>query len=168
MNRTEKEQLVVDIRDTLQQASVVIVTQQTGLTVAQATLLRRQMRDAGAEFKVLKNTLARIAVKDTALEGLTPMLVGPTALAYSTDPVAAAKVVAKFANTNDMLKIVGGILNGQVLTDAGVKSLATLPSLDELRSKIIAVISTPATRLAVLAKEPAARVARVLAAKGRE
>ena len=126
------------------------------------------MRDAGAEFKVLKNTLARIAVKDTALEGLTPMLVGPTALAYSTDPVAAAKVVAKFANTNDMLKIVGGILNGQVLTDAGVKSLATLPSLDELRSKIIAVISTPATRLAVLAKEPAARVARVLAAKGRE
>jgi len=168
MNRTEKEQLVVDIRDTLQQASVVIVTQQTGLTVAQATLLRRQMRDAGAEFKVLKNTLARIAVKDTALEGLTPMLVGPTALAYSTDPVAAAKVVAKFANSNDMLKIVGGYLNGQMLTEAGVKSLATLPSLDELRSKIIAVISTPATRLAILSKEPAARVARVLAAKGRE
>lgn len=168
MNRTEKEQLVTDIRDTLQQASVVIVTQQTGLTVAQATLLRRQMRDAGAEFKVLKNTLARIAVQDTALEGLTPMLVGPTALAYSTDPVAAAKVVAKFANTNDMLKIVGGYLNGQMLNEAGVKSLATLPSLDELRSRLIAVISTPATRLAILAKEPAARVARVLAAKGRE
>jgi len=168
MNRTEKEQLVVDIRDTLQQASVVIVTQQTGLTVAQATLLRRQMRDAGAEYKVLKNTLARIAVKDTGLEGLTPMLVGPTALAYSADPVAAAKVVAKFANSNDKLKIVGGYLNGQMLTEAGVKSLATLPSLDELRSRIIAVISTPATRLAILSREPAARVARVLAAKGRE
>lgn len=167
MNRTEKEQLVVDIRDTLQHASVVIVTQQTGLTVAQATLLRRQMRDAGAEFKVLKNTLARIAVKDTTLEGLTPMLVGPTALAYSSDPVAAAKVVAKFANTNDMLKIVGGSLNGQVLNAAAVKSLATLPSLDELRSKLIGVLLAPATRLAVLSKEPAARVARVLAAKGR-
>jgi large subunit ribosomal protein L10 len=167
MNRTEKEQLVVDIRDTLQQASVVIVTQQTGLTVAQATLLRRQMRDAGAEFKVLKNTLARIAVKDTVLEGLTPMLIGPTALAYSTDPVAAAKVVAKFANTNDMLKIVGGCLNGQVLNVAGVKSLATLPSLDELRSKLIGVLLAPATKLAILSKEPAARVARVLAAKGR-
>jgi len=167
MNRTEKEQLVVDIRDTLQHASVVIVTQQTGLTVAQATLLRRQMRDAGAEFKVLKNTLARIAVKDTALEGLTPMLVGPTALAYSSDPVAAAKVVAKFANTNEMLKIVGGCLNGQVLNAAGVKSLATLPSLDELRSKLIGVLLAPATKLAVLSKEPAARVARVLAAKGR-
>lgn len=167
MNRTEKEQLVVDIRDTLQHASVVIVTQQTGLTVAQATLLRRQMRDAGAEFKVLKNTLARIAVKDTVLEGLTPMLVGPTALAYSSDPVAAAKVVAKFANTNDMLKIVGGSLNGQVLNAAAVKSLATLPSLDELRSKLIGVLLAPATKLAVLSKEPAARVARVLAAKGR-
>jgi large subunit ribosomal protein L10 len=165
VNRTEKEQLVIDIRDTLQQASVVIVTQQTGLTVADATLLRSQMRNAGAEFKVLKNTLARIAVKDTALEGLTPLLVGPTALAYSSDPVAAAKVVAKFANSNDVLKIVGGCLNGQVLTEAGVKSLATLPSLDELRSKLIGVLLAPATKLAVLSKEPAARVARVLAAR---
>ena len=168
MDRTQKEQLVSDMRDSLQQASVVIVTQQTGLTVAQATTLRREMREAGAEFKVLKNTLARIAVKDTALEGITSMLVGPTALAYSADPIAAAKVVAKFANSNDKLKIVGGFLNGQTLSEAGVKSLATLPSLDELRSKIIAVISTPATRLAIVSKEPAARVARVLAAKGGE
>ncbi len=168
MDRTQKEQLVGDMRDSLQQASVVIVTHQTGLTVAQATMLRREMREAGAEFKVLKNTLARIAVKDTALEGITSMLVGPTALAYSTDPIAAAKVVAKFANSNDKLKIVGGFLNGQTLTEAGVKSLATLPSLDELRSKIIAVINTPATRLAILSKEPAARIARVLAAKGGE
>lgn len=168
MNRTEKEQLVVDVRDMLQTASVVVVTQQNGLTVAQATSLRRQMREAGAEFKVLKNTLARIAIKDTALEGLSPMLVGPTALAYSSDPVAAAKVVAKFANSNDKLKIVGGYLNGQTLNEAAVKALATLPSLDELRSKLIAVISTPATRLAILSQEPAARIARVLGAKGSE
>ncbi len=168
MNRTEKEQLVVDVRETLQSASVVIVTQQVGLTVAGATLLRRQMREAGAEFKVLKNTLARLVVKGTALEGLTPMLVGPTALAYSSDPVAAAKVVAKFANSNDSLKVVGGCLNGQVLTDVGVKSLATLPSLDELRAKLVGVLVAPATKLAVLSKEPAARIARVLAARGAE
>lgn len=165
MDRIQKEQLVAQVRDSLDSASVVIVTQQSGMTVSQATALRREMRHAGADFKVLKNTLARIAVKGTRIDGITSMLSGPTALAYSADPIAAAKVVAKFASGNDRLKIVGGFLNGQILNEAGVKALATLPSLDELRAKIIGVISAPATKLAVLSKEPAARIARVLAAK---
>jgi len=168
MDRSQKEQLVSEVRDTLQAASVVIVTQQTGLTVDQVTQLRRQMREAGAEFKVLKNTLARIAISGTSLDGMTSMLVGPTALAYSSDPVAAAKVVAKFANSNDKLKIIGGFMDGKVLSDANVKALATLPSMDELRSMLIGVISAPAQKLAILSQEPASRMARVLAAKGRE
>ena len=165
MNRTEKEELVSFMRTSLSSATTIVVAQQTGITVSQATALRREMKEAGAEFKVLKNTLARIAVKDTPMEGIADMLVGPTVLAFSSDPVAAAKVTAKFAATNEHLKIVGGFLNGQILSVEGVKALATLPSLDELRSKLIAVISAPATKLAVLLKEPASRVARVLSAK---
>lgn len=167
MDRSQKEELVSEMRQKLQAATSVIVTQQVGLTVAEVSELRREMRGASAEFKVLKNTLALLAVKGTELEGITDMLQGPTALAYSSDPVSAAKVVSKFANSNEKLTIVGGYLAGQILNESGVKALATLPSLDELRSKIIAVISAPATRLAVLAKEPAAQLARVIAARGR-
>lgn len=165
MDRSQKEELVTQMRDTLQQAVSVIVAHQTGLTVAEVTQLRRDMRGAGAEFKVLKNTLAQIAVKGTALEGINSYLKGPTTLGYSQDPVAAAKVLSKFAEKNDKLQIVAGYLEGQVLDAVAVKALANLPSLDELRSKIIAVISAPATKLAILSKEPATRVARVLAAR---
>lgn len=165
MDRSQKEELVSQMRDTLQKANSVIVAHQTGLTVAEATRLRRDMRGAGAEFKVLKNTLAQIAVKGTKLEGMSDYLQGPTALGYSQDPVAAAKVLSKFADSNDKLSIVGGFLDGQVLDATAVKALANLPSLNELRSKIIAVISAPATKLAILAKEPARRVAYVIAAR---
>lgn len=165
MDRSQKEELVSTVRDTLQKSVSVIVARQTGITVAEATQLRRDMRGAGAEFKVLKNTLAQIAVQGTPLEGIRPYLQGPTALGYSQDPVAAAKVLSKFAEKNNKLSIVCGFLDGQVLDPAGVKALANLPSLDELRSKLIAVISAPATKLAILAKEPATRVARVLGAR---
>ncbi len=165
MNRTEKHDVVSQMRDVLQNASLVLVTQQSGLTVDEVTGLRRSMRENQAEFKVLKNTLAQIAVKDTKLDGLTPMLKGPTALAYSADPIAAAKVVVKFANTNDKLKVIGGFLDGQILSEASVKALATLPSLDELRAKLVGLLQAPATKIARLAKEPGASVARVIAAK---
>jgi large subunit ribosomal protein L10 len=165
MDRSQKEELVSQMRDTLQQAASVIVARQTGLTVAEATQLRRDMRGAGAEFKVLKNTLAQIAVKGTSLEGINPYLEGPTAIGYSQDPVAAARVLSKFAEKNDRLSIVGGFLDGQVLDAQAVKDLANLPSLNELRSKIIGVISAPATKLAVLSKEPARRVAYLLATR---
>lgn len=165
MDRSQKEELVTHMRDTLQQATSVIVARQAGLTVAEVTQLRRDMRGAGAEFKVLKNTLAQIAVKGTNLEGMNAYFQGPTTLGYSQDPVAAARVLSKFAEKNDKLSIVAGYLDGQVLDATAVKALANLPSLNELRSKIIAVISAPATKLAVLAKEPARRVACVLAAR---
>ena len=165
MDRSQKEGLVVEMREKLCQASLVVVAQQTGLTVAEATNLRRQVKAASAEFKVLKNTLAQIAVKDTALAPLTSFLKGPTTLAYSKDPVAAAKVIVTFANKNDKLKVVGGILDGQVLNAAAVKALAELPSLDELRAKILAVINAPATKLALTIKEPGAQLVRVISAK---
>eukprot|EP01099_Mayorella_cantabrigiensis_P008419 TRINITY_DN7921_c0_g1_i1.p1 TRINITY_DN7921_c0_g1~~TRINITY_DN7921_c0_g1_i1.p1 ORF type:complete len:167 (+),score=19.29 TRINITY_DN7921_c0_g1_i1:202-702(+) len=166
MDRSQKEELVSHMRDTLQQATSIVVARQTGLTVAEATQLRRNMREAGAEFKVLKNSLAQIAVKGTNLEGISPYFQGPAALGYSQDPVAAARVLSKFADKNDKLLIVGGYLDGQVLDAKAVKALASLPSLNELRSNIIAVISAPATQLAILAKEPARRVAYLLAARG--
>jgi large subunit ribosomal protein L10 len=168
MNRSEKEQLVAQMREKLMNAKCVVVAHQTGLTVAEVSSLRRDMRGAAAEFKVLKNTLAKIAVQGTPLEGLSTILEGPTALAFSSqDPVAPAKVAAKFANKHDRLTLIGGYLDGQILDARGVDVLAKLPSLDELRSKILAVINTPATRIALLAKEPATRVARVLHAHSR-
>ena len=165
MDRSQKEELVSQMRTTLQEAASIIVAQQVGLTVAEVTQLRRDMRGAGAEFKVLKNTLAQIAVKGTNLEGLNPYLQGPTALGYSQDPIAAARVLSKYADKNDKLSIVGGFLDGQVLDKHAVKALANLPSLNELRSKIAGVILAPATKLAVLAKEPARRITCVVAAR---
>lgn len=168
MDRSQKKELVSSMREALQKAKLVVVTQQHGLTVEQATDLRRRMRDSQAQFKVLKNTLAQIAVKDTALEEMSGLFKGPTALAFSQDPIGAAKAAVKFAETNAKLVIIGGYMDGQILSPASVKALATLPSLDELRSKLIAVISAPATKVAVLLKEPASRVARVIAAKSAE
>ncbi len=165
MDRSQKKELVSSMREALQEAKLVVVTQQHGLTVEQATDLRRRMRDSQAQFKVLKNTLAQIAVKETPLEGISHLFKGPTALAFSQDPIGAAKAAVKFAEANEKLIVLGGYMDGQVLSPSSIKALATLPSLDELRSKLVAVISAPATKVAVLLKEPAAKVARVLAAK---
>ena len=166
MDRSQKTELVSSMREALKKAKVVVVTQQLGLSVAEATALRRQMRDSQAHFKVLKNTLAQLVVKDTPLEGISSLFKGPTAIAFSQDPIGAAKAAAKFAEKNDKLVIIGGYMDGQILSPAAVKALATLPSLDELRSMLIALVSAPATKLAILTKEPAARLARVLSAKG--
>lgn len=167
MDRSQKEGLVSEIKAKLTDCSLVVVTHQSGLSVGEVTTLRREVRAASAEFKVLKNTLAHIAVQDTALQPLQQFLKGPTALAYSKDPVAAAKAIVKFANKNDKLKIVGGYLDGQVLNQSGVKALAELPSLDELRAKLLAVILAPASQLVRTINEPGAQVARVIAAKAR-
>jgi large subunit ribosomal protein L10 len=161
----QKEALVADMRQRLESSTLVVVARQSGLTVDEVTKLRRDMRAVNAEFKVLKNTLAQIAVKGTKLDGLTDMLTGPTTLAYSVDPIAAAKALVTFANKNDKIKVVGACLDGKILNEAEVKALATLPSLNELRGMLVAVISAPATKLAILLKEPAARIARVLTAK---
>jgi large subunit ribosomal protein L10 len=165
MDRAQKEQLVSEMRTRLQEAGLVVVTRQVGLTVDEVSDLRGKVREAQAEYKVMKNTLAQIAVKDTSLEGVSSMFNGPTAVAFSKDPIAAAKAVVQFASKNEKLTIVGGYMDGQVLSAANVKTLASLPSLDELRAKLIGVLVAPATKIATILQEPASRVARVIAAK---
>jgi large subunit ribosomal protein L10 len=164
VDRSEKEKLVTSLHETLKKAELVVITQQSGLTVAEVTNLRRQMRQAGAGFKVTKNRLARLALEGTKFEGLKEMFTGPTAIAYSADPIAAAKVAVTYANSNEKLKIVGGAMGGQVLDPSGIKALATLPSLDQLRAKIIGILVTPATRVASVLQAPAGQLARVLKA----
>lgn len=166
MDRSTKEELVAEMRERLSAASSVIIARQSGLTVAEVFELRRQMRAANVEFKVIKNTLAKITVKGTPLEGIEKFFCGPTAVAFSKDPVAPAKIIDSFANKNEKITIIGGYLNGKVLEEKDAKALAKLPSLGELRAKLIALISSPATKIAVLMKEPAIRIARVLVARG--
>lgn len=165
MDRTQKKEWVGSLHGTLESAGLVVVTHYSGLTVAEVTDLRSKMRAAGASFKVTKNRLTKLALEGTAYENIGDLFTGPTAIAYSADPVAAAKVTADFAKTNDKLKILGGSLGGQRLDVAGVQALATLPSLDELRAKLLGMISTPATRIAGVLQAPAGQLARVLKAK---
>ncbi len=164
MDRTEKAETVEQLRAALSGAGTVVVTRNLGMTVAQSTALRNKMREAGATFKVTKNRLAKIALEGTPYAGISDMLTGPTALASSTDPVAAAKVVVDFAKTNDKLEIVGGSMGETVLDVAGVNALAALPSLDALRSKILGLVVAPATKLAQIAAAPAGQLARVFGA----
>lgn len=164
MDRAGKEKLIASLNKTLKDASLVVVTQQAGLTVSEITDLRRQMRAAGAGFKVSKNRLTRRALDGTPFQQLSPMFKGPTAIAYSRDPVAAAKVAVEFANKNEKLTIVGGSLGERMLDLAGVKALATLPSLPEMRARLLGTIVAPATRLATVIRAPAGQLARVLSA----
>lgn len=164
MDRAQKEKLVAELHASLSDTACLVITHQSGLTVAEVTGLRRQMRDAGASFKVTKNRLARLALAGTAFERLAPRFTGPTAIAFSRDPVAAAKVAVEFANRNDKLSIVGGALGDHELDVEGVKALAAMPSLDELRGRLVGMLQTPATRLAVLLQTPGGQLARALAA----
>ncbi len=164
MDRDQKTAAVAELNRNFSEVGVVVVTRNLGLTVAQSTTLRNQMRDAGASYKVSKNKLAKIALDGTDYLSLSDMLTGPVGLATSVDPVAAAKVAVEFAKTNDKFEIVGGSMGATALDVEGVKALATLPSLDELRAKIVGLIVAPATKLATIAQAPAAQVARVLAA----
>ncbi len=161
MDRTQKSEVVTTLHASFAEIGVVVVTRNLGLTVAQSTDLRQKMRDAGASFKVTKNRLAKIAMKDTDYEPLSDLLTGPCALATSSDPVAAAKVAVDFAKTNDKLEIVGGAMGTTVLDAEGVKALASMPSLDELRAKLVGLIQAPATKLATVTQAPAAQLARV-------
>jgi large subunit ribosomal protein L10 len=164
VDRTQKQKLVDTLQQDLADTVCVVVTHQSGLSVAEVTQLRRQIRGAGASFRVTKNRLAKRALTGTPFEPLSPLFTGPTAIAFSRDPVAAAKIVVEYANRNDKLTIVGGGVAGQQLNAAGVRELASLPSLDELRGKLIGLLQAPATRLATVLQAPAGQVARVLAA----
>lgn len=168
MDRSEKEKLVASLHGILKDTSLVVVTQQVGLTVAEVSDLRRKMRAAGASFKVAKNRLTRRALEGTSFQQLGPLFKGPTAIAYSRDPVAAAKVAVEFANKNEKFKVIGGGLGEKLLDPNAVKALATLPSLPEIRAKLLGTIAAPATRLATVIRAPAAQLARVIDAKAKK
>ena len=161
MDRSQKTQAVAELNSTFNEVAVVVVTRNLGMTVKQSTDLRNKAREAGASYKVAKNRLAKIAIDGTDYAVLADLLTGPTALSYSTDPVAAAKVVTDFAKTNDKLEIVGGAMGSMLLDANGVKALASLPSLDELRGKIVGLLQAPAAKLASITQAPAAQLARV-------
>lgn len=164
VERQEKNTFVSALRSELEDAGIVIVTRQSGLTVSQSTALRSQMREVDATYKVAKNTLSRIAIKGLSCEIILDYLSGPTAISYAQDPVAAAKVISKFAKANDKLEIVGGSFGGKKLSAAEIVQLGQLPSMDELRGTLIGLIQAPATKLARLTLEPAAQLARLCSA----
>ena len=164
MDRAEKKEAVASLHSVFSKASVVVVAQYSGLTVAQMQRLRRQMKHAGARVQVAKNRLAQIALKGTDVAAIGPLLKGPTLIAYSSDPVAAAKAAVGFAKDHDKFVILGGAMAKMALDADGVKSLATLPSLDELRAKLIGLITAPATKIAQLTTAPASKLARVVSA----
>jgi large subunit ribosomal protein L10 len=164
MDRAQKQETVAALKRTFDETNVVVVTRNLGLSVAQSTELRNRMREAGARYKVTKNRLALIALEGTRYAPLSELLTGPTALATSSDPVAAAKAAVDFAKTHDRLEIVGGAMGETMLNADGIKALAALPSLDELRARIVGLIQAPATKIARTVSEPGAQLARVIGA----
>ena len=165
MDRSQKEAWIASLHETLNATAAVVVTHYSGLSVAELGGLRARMREAGAGLMVTKNRLARLALAGTPFEALDGLFRGPTAIAFSRDPVAPAKVATAFAKTNAKLIILGGALPSQVLDADGVRTLATLPSLDEVRGKLIGLLNAPATRLAQVLQAPAARMVGVLKAQ---
>ena len=164
MDRSQKAESVAFLSGVFNEAGAVVITRNLGMTVAQSTALRTKIREAGATYKVAKNSLAKLAANGTAYEGISDLFTGPTAIASSVDPVAAAKAVVDFAKTTDKIEIVGGSLGSVVLNADGIKALATMPSLDEMRAKLIGLIQAPATKIAQLSTAPAAKLARVFQA----
>src|ERR1700692_44638 len=164
VDRIEKREFVAELSTVFAETSMVVVTRNAGMTVADVTDLRRKMRAAGASFKVAKNRLALLALDGPRFDGLAPLLKGPTAISWSADPVAVAKAAVDFAKTNDKFVLVGGALGTQLLDVAGVKALAELPSLDSLRAKLLGLLNAPATKVAGVLQAPAGQLARVFAA----
>jgi large subunit ribosomal protein L10 len=166
MERAEKREVVTALHDVFANTGVVVVAHYAGLSVADMTKLRSDMRDAGGQVKVAKNKLVKLALDGTDAKGISDLMTGPTCLAYSDDPVAAPRVLVKFAKTKDKFVILGGTMGATVLDAKAVSSLAELPSLDELRGTLIGLILAPATKIARTVKEPAGQLARVFAAYG--
>lgn len=164
MNRNEKQQFVSELNSSLQSAGLVVVTRQSGMSVSDVNELRSKMRELGAEYRVVKNTLARIAFKGTPYESLADKLSGPTALAFSEDAIAAAKAAVNYANDSSKFEVICGGLGDKELALEDVKALASLPSLDELRGKLVGVITAPAAKVARVVQAPASQLARVFAA----
>lgn len=164
VDRAEKSQLVETLSSVFKDTGVIVVAHYAGLSVAQMTALRAKMREAGAGVKVAKNRLVKLALKGTDAEPISDLFEGPTVVAFSKDPVAAAKVAIDFAKAHEKLVIRGGAMGRTALDAEGIKALATMPSLDELRGKLVGLIASPATRVAQVLNAPAAQLARVLSA----
>ena len=164
MDRAAKKELVTTLNQVFKTTNVVVVAHYSGLTVAKMQILRSQMKQAGASVKVAKNRLAKIALEGTDVAAIAPLLKGPTVIAFSGDPVAAPKVAVNFAKANEQFVILGGSMGKTALNPDGVKALASLPSLDELRAKIVGLIQAPATKIAQVLNAPATKVARVVQA----
>jgi len=164
LDRTEKREFVSVLGQVFAETNMVVVTQNNGMTVAQVSELRRQMRASGSTYKVAKNRLAVHALDGTRFNGIAPLLKGPTALAWSNDPVAVAKAAVDYAKTNEKFIVLGGALGTQTLDAAGIKALAELPSLDALRGKLLGLLQAPATKIAGVLAAPAGQLARVFGA----
>jgi len=164
VDRAAKKEQVAALNGVFKDASVVVVAHYSGLTVAQMQTLRKQMKQAGATVKVAKNRLAKIALEGTDVASIASLMKGPTLIAFSSDPVAAPKVASDFAKAHEKFVILGGAMGKTTLDPNGVKQLASLPSLDELRAKIVGLIQAPATKIAQVVNAPAAKLARVVQA----
>jgi large subunit ribosomal protein L10 len=166
VDRAQKRELVSTLNEEWKETGVIVVAHYKGMTVAQMTDFRKRMKEAGGAVKVAKNKLAKLALKDTEVESIADLFEGQTCVAYSEDPVSAARVAVKYSKENDKLIILGGAMGAKRLDSAAVKALADLPSLDELRGKLIGLIQAPASKIARILNEPGGMLARVLAAKG--
>jgi len=166
VERAEKREVVTALHDVFAKTGVVVVAHYAGLTVSAMTKLRSEMRGAGGQVRVAKNRLVKLALEGTDAKGIADLLKGPTCLAFSADPVAAPKIAVKFAKANEKFVILGGAMGSTVLDAKGVSSLADLPSLDELRGKLIGLLQAPASKIARTLNEPGAQLARVFGAYG--
>jgi len=165
VKRSEKKEFVQKLKEEIDTSSSVIVTHYSGLTVDESDQLRSEMRNNGAKFKVTKNRLTKLALRQTQFKDLADLFIGPTAIAYSDDPVAPAKVAASFEKKLEKFKIIGGGYDGEMINIEKINFLATLPSMDELRGKILGLISAPAQKIASIVKEPAGQMIRLVSTK---
>lgn len=168
MNRTEKAELIKTLNSAFGVATSVVVTHQTGMTVAESGELRQKMREVGATYKVTKNRVTKLALQGTPFEDLAEFFTGPTAVSTSSDAIAAARTIFEFTKTNDKVSIVGGGLDGKILSKEEVVALAKLPSLDELRGKIVGLLQAPAGKVAGVIAAPAGGLARVIKARAEQ
>jgi large subunit ribosomal protein L10 len=166
VDRVQKRELVAQLHDVFSNAGIVVLTHYKGLSVAEITDLRTKVREVGGSFKVTPNKLTKLALKDTQMEGLADQFVGPTAIAYAPDVVAVPKVLTAYAKDNEKLEILGGAMQTELLDVANIKTLSELPSLEELRGKIVGMLQTPASRMAQVTAAPAGQLARVFGAYG--
>ena len=168
MNRSEKKEFVQKLKDEIDSSSSVIVAHYSGLTVDESEQLRSEMRSNGAKFKVTKNRLTKLALEQTQFKDIADLFTGPTAIAFSDDPVAPAKVAVNFEKKFDNFKIIGGGFDGEKIDNTKINFLATLPSMDELRGKIVGLLSAPAQKIASIVKEPAGKMARMMSAQSKK